>query len=479
VATPAPAVLPPARRDEPLAAPPPPWLRQAVRDLLERSTGYQGLATEGRRALARAMVQISTLAAHLISEELAGEICPSAPRSTPVSALRPLARAQDAPGFAAAADRVASTTRNVLNAVSFPRFVTDLINGVFRAMLDSSSQQMNMYVELLNNVSASLDGFANTQFSLDAVRRSLVDRFPDQFELEEPEVEPGDEPPDPDDLVPPRLRLRSGAAMPTADEIRAALGMAPAQTVEVSNPEQLVPLARRQLARQRQQMLATMVMMGMQRIVVESGRIHASMRFHVDTHSAANAEQGSTFDLRNRVRAGGRFGFGPWGASADIENTVGYVSTQRSQSSEELNTDLELNSSVEINFRSDYLPLNRMTGQDSAERIRANALNPEAETAAAAAERRTRDSERRAADQARLRAMDSVLAPQAPQLSAHDTPVPIPVSPGGGSTTSGSSRPSSAGTTGGSSTTSGSSGSSSAGTTGGSSAGTTSGGTSR
>jgi hypothetical protein len=37
---------------------------------------------------------------------------------------------------------------NIGEAVSFPRFVTDLINGVFKDMLSSSTQQMNAYVEL-------------------------------------------------------------------------------------------------------------------------------------------------------------------------------------------------------------------------------------------------------------------------------------------------------------------------------------------
>jgi hypothetical protein len=39
-----------------------------------------------------------------------------------------------------------------------------------------------------------------------------------------------------------------------------------------------VPFVRQSLARNRQQMLATMVQLGMQRIVIDSGRINASMR---------------------------------------------------------------------------------------------------------------------------------------------------------------------------------------------------------
>src|SRR6185436_950468 len=96
----------------------------------------------------------------------------------------PLARAQDQPEFAAAADRVAQTTHNILNAVSFPRFVTDLINGVFRAMLDSSAEQMRSYVELLNSVAASTDGFTDAQMGPPRARAWIVEHYPDAFEFE-------------------------------------------------------------------------------------------------------------------------------------------------------------------------------------------------------------------------------------------------------------------------------------------------------
>src|SRR5262249_41382416 len=159
---------------------------------------------------------------------------------------------------------------------------------------------------------------------------------------------------DSEDREPAKLKLRDNASMPSEDALRTALAIGQDESLDASNPQQLVPLALRQIARQRQQMLATMVMLGMQRIVIDSGRITAAMRFHIDTRSAANQEQGSTLSEQNRIKASGSFGVGPWGASAEVENNFSYVSTQRSQNTEEMNTDLDLNSSVELNFRSDY-----------------------------------------------------------------------------------------------------------------------------
>lgn len=407
----------PALFDAPAAidGAPPLWLRSAVRDILAQSAGFAELDADRRRALAHAMVKVSTLAAQLLSDEDAAQRAigegVAAPRR------RPVARAQDAPEFGAAADRVASTTRNILNAVSFPRFVTDLINGVFKAMLDSNAQQMHQYVDLLNNVSASLEGFADSQFSDNGARAWLIDKFPAQFEVPQPSSDDG--PVDPSDAEAPKLRLRDGAQMPGEEALRAAFGMAPDEPISAGTPEQLVPIARRQIARQRQQMLSTMVMLGLQRIVIDSGSIHASMRFHIDTRDAASSDQGSKFDFQNRVKASGKFGVGPWGASAEAENTIGYVSTQRSQSTEEMNTDLDLNSSVDINFRSDYLPLNRMASEAAASRIRANSLNPETEAALVKATTE-RESSQRAAEVERQKATAGILAPPAAQPAKPD-----------------------------------------------------------
>ncbi|MFZ5636462.1 MAG: hypothetical protein ACOY82_07715 [Pseudomonadota bacterium] len=417
-------------------AAPPPWIRVAVRDVLERAPQYGALSVEDRRALAQAMVKVSTLAAELIAEE--GQAEGEIERRAPARPAPPLSTAQAAqPEFGAAADRIADTTRNVLNAVSFPRFVTDLINGVFRAMVDANQQQMNQYVQLLNAVSASAEGFERAQFGLAHVRQWVADHFPESIEYDAPDPEdmpkPGEKM-DPDDLADLeeelaniKLRLRPGASMPGAAEIRATLGMSEDEPIEASNPEQLVPFARRYLARQRQQQLATMVMLGMQRIVIDSGKINASMRFHIDTRSAASEDKGNEFGMKNRVKAGGSFGVGPWGASAEVENTISYVSTQRNQNTEEINTDLELNSSVELNFHTDYLPLNQMAAQAQADRIRNNTLNPSADFPDPTAARTARLQAQQASEQQRRAGIDKSVAEAAKPLPPSPaTPPPAP-----------------------------------------------------
>ena len=113
----------------PPRAAPPDWLRGAVRSVLLGTPAYQELDPAQRRDLAQAMVKVGQLAAECIAEERAAQAQIDA---------RPVARALQDPGFGESASRMAQVTRDTLEAISFPRFVTDLLNGVFRAMNDSS-----------------------------------------------------------------------------------------------------------------------------------------------------------------------------------------------------------------------------------------------------------------------------------------------------------------------------------------------------
>ena len=137
------------------------------------------------------MVTVCQRAALLLSEEIESDAeiqqqAATRPAAAESRSPPPLARAQSAGSeySGVSASRVASTTRDILNAVSFPRFVTELINGVFKAMVDSNRQQMQGYVELLNNVAASTNGFADSNLGPDRAREWLAERYPDSFTFE-------------------------------------------------------------------------------------------------------------------------------------------------------------------------------------------------------------------------------------------------------------------------------------------------------
>jgi hypothetical protein len=298
------------------AAPPPLGeVRTVVRDLLTASEAYHELDPRTRREIAGSLVRISSTAVALAE---AAE--PKRP---------PLARAHDAgESFSGvAADKIADTTKRILNAVSFPRFVSELINGVFKAMVDSNQQQMAAYVELIKNVAATTEGFADANISMAGAREWLAERFPGAIEIQADEDDTTAE--ERAQMSPEeraeyqqerdastRLRLRPGAAMPTEAALRTGLGLGPGDSVPSGSPENLVGVARAAMAKNRQQTLSTMVMMGLQRIVIDSGRLNASMRFHIDTRSAAADDHGSSFDLSNETSADVGAKVGPWGVNA-------------------------------------------------------------------------------------------------------------------------------------------------------------------
>lgn len=376
-------------------------VRHGVRALLSAAEGFDGLDPGTRRDVAKALVRISSTALTLAEE--AGSDPPS---PLPRRLRAPLAQAQSA-GRAysgTAIDQIAPQTERILNAVSFPRFVGELITGVFKALNESNQQQIESYVDLIRNVAATTDGFAEANIGDMGARQWLVERFPGSFRIEGDGDEGFD---NPDEMTADeraewmaeraenqQLALSPGAEMPSEGALRTALGVPRGQSLPAGNPEALVGPVRALLARNKQQMLATMVMMGMQRIVIDSGRLNASMRFHIDASSAASDDRGSRFDVRNEIQAGVKAQFGPWGASAKMKNTIGYVSTERTQTEEEVNADLELDSSVELIFRTDYVPLERLAGTGDVNRIRVNALNPTEERRVAEDRRQAREQRR-------------------------------------------------------------------------------------
>lgn len=406
---------------------PAPEVRGVVRDLLTASERYHALHPDTRREIAGALVKVADTARTLALEAEA--------------APRPLAMAQNGAGAAfsgVATDKLAGTTQAVLNAVSFPRFVTELITGVFKAMNDSNQQQLQAYVELIRNVATTTESFADAQVGIAGARAWLAGRF-SNFRVQGPEDDTTAEERaamTPDERAEAaaqrdrdtRLVLAPGQQMPSEGALRGGLGLRPDEPVPSGDPEGLVGFARAAMAKNRQQMLSSMVMMGLQRIVIESGRISAGMRFHIDTRSVANDDRGSSFDLHNEISAEAHGGMGLWGASASVKNTIGYVTTEQTRTSEEMNTSVDLNSQVELVFRSDYVPLARLAGVQEVDRIRVNTLNPAEEARLASAADTARTTAARAADGAaetatgtRLAAASRPAAP-APPPAASTTP---------------------------------------------------------
>jgi hypothetical protein len=147
--------------------------------------------------------------------------------------------------------------------------------------------------------------------------------------------------------------------------------------------ETLVPAARRRMAMDRQQLLATMVLMGINRLIVTDGRISASCLFELDTRDSITqyADSASSFD---ETTTKAKRGWGIWFLPSESEYTTSHfnVSTYNSTESESTaEMHAKLSGNVDINFRSETFPLERMADLLQIQEIEAKA--PVAATPAA------------------------------------------------------------------------------------------------
>jgi hypothetical protein len=335
-------------------------VRGAVRSLVEGAEAARELPAERRRTLARGLVDVSMMAADLMAEEK---------RLTESTAGRraPLASGQEVIGQdigQQAASGLGQTMRAAKESIDFPTYVTSLITGVFQAILSSSTQQLTSMGELLDAVSATGEEFEAAVPDGEVVRWTMS-RLP---YLTMQEGVP---------VVPEEIDLYERAG-----ELKAALGATDDEVAGIDPSDvagTLLPLARRKMARDKQGILATMVQMGVQRIVVDEGRLSASMDLRVDTRAATQREMYDQTDWRVNARAGGSFGAGPWMASADVSTSVGQVHSDHQQTSSQIAAAAGLRSSVELAFRTEQVPLDRMASEKARVRIGQNARVPAAD----------------------------------------------------------------------------------------------------
>ena len=205
-----------------------------VKDLLTRSRAFGRLPPEQQNQLTQGMTQI---AAYL-----------AAPEGIKTNTL---------PGAVAIVHSVKDASGTLSTAIDFPNFVAALIKGVFQAIVDASIKQMEAYGELVKNVAQTVSQLVRDSISEDDSRRFLLATYPEYFELD----------PNPDCHT---LRLRDHLHKSEAIDRLSFLPLeAPLHTLNQREIDRiLVPSARRRLAAQRQQLLASMVLMGINRIVV-------------------------------------------------------------------------------------------------------------------------------------------------------------------------------------------------------------------
>jgi hypothetical protein len=369
-------------------------VRPQVRALLERSPAFRALPRDKQIEIARTMVRVASYMSNpqgLARQEFERPVLAQGGTAPAARALADAVgaakgKASEKIGTFAGADFQAGAVRQgtaafkeLIGAVDFPAFVGGLIQNVFQAIVTSSIQQMQAYAEMLKSVAQTVDQFAQDNISLNNARDWLVERFPGQLDLDESgaDEEGGN----------PRIAVVGEDEQGVLAALNATLQ--PQQPfTDVSDPEQevrLVAAARLQMARSRQQLLASMVLLGINRIVVTDGAINAKVVFDLKASDQAQREaRASLYDAKssmNRNVASASTSAGVWGArfSASTTNvneqrhvtTVASSVDETSESKAEVKA--KLTGEVRVNFKSDYLPMEKMATPGMIASIQGNA----------------------------------------------------------------------------------------------------------
>ena len=255
-------------------------------------------------------------------------------------------------GFTASASREGTAAfKEMVGSVDFPKFVSGLIEGVFTSIVDSSIRQMQAYGKLLEAVVKSVDEFATENVSQNQARDYLANRFPDTLRINVQNNQP-------------RLAMKDDVSDDAMQRVKTQLGLD--GDVDLDDEESEVRLTRKaqlEMAKSRQQQLATMVLLGINRIVVTDGLINAKVVFDMkasDTSTRkATASMYDDLEQQETHHSGGGWFSGDYDDSAKQHSTV-VTSALDDTSESRAQVKANLSGEVRVNFKSETFPLEKM-----------------------------------------------------------------------------------------------------------------------
>jgi hypothetical protein len=221
--------------------------------------------------------------------------------------------------------------------VNFPGFVASLLTGTFQAIVDASAQQVREYAKLVASITQSLEEFSDQNVTPNQARDHLAQQYPNDLMVQFPAPGTAGQPrllPRPD---------REGESPAWLEKFK--LGGEELTQELTEGP--LLEAGRHRVGEDRLQTLATMVLMGINRVVVNEGDVRAKLQFHATATDSQNADlqvQSASIAGRN--------------VNADV-NTQMMVSTLKVNAQADASIKADLMGEVRISFRSETFPLER------------------------------------------------------------------------------------------------------------------------
>lgn len=256
-------------------------------------------------------------------------------------AAAPVAAAPAATPKPPATEALAQRAGALVNEIDFPGFVAGLVHGTFDAIVDASIRQMESYSSLVSAVAKTVDQFTEENVSPNQARDWLAQRYPGEVRVAQPTAE-----------------------QPAPVLVPAAEGLTPVWlgeygidgeelTTELLE-ERVLPQVRTHVGAERQQLLATMVMLGMNRVAVKDGSITAKVMFRANANDAAKVGYATGSDPKSVADWGERGSLTYSAGSSTMVSTLGV----NAQSDTTLRADLF--GEVRLNFVSETLPLDKL-----------------------------------------------------------------------------------------------------------------------
>ncbi len=248
----------------------------------------------------------------------------------------------------AATDTIARRAGALSDEIDFPAFVAGLIHNTFDAIVDSTIRQMEAFADLVSAVAKDVKQFTDQNVTPNQARDWLAQQHPADLQLDLPTGEGGS----------PSVRARTSDENGDAPSPAwlADYGLEGQPLTDELIEEELLPAARERVGESRLQMLATMVLLGMNRIVVRDGSISARLRFR------AVAKDKAAVDYAVANDPGGGASWGTRGNEAYVNHST-MISTVGVNVQAESDLKAELFGEVKINFVSETLPLERFADQ--------------------------------------------------------------------------------------------------------------------
>jgi hypothetical protein len=268
--------------------------------------------------------------ARALADADAAPAAPAGDGAAPVASVKPQAT-----------ESIARRAGAMVNEIDFPGFVAQLVHGTFDAIVDASIRQMESYSSLVSAVAKTVDQFTEENVSANQARDWLATRYPGDLKL----------------LLPDGVRSEPELA-PQAEGLEPAwlreFGVEGEELTSELIEQRVLPQVRTHIGAERQQLLATMVLLGMNRVAVRDGSISAKVMFRATARDAAGVQYATSSDPK---------AVGNWGARGSQtysgEGST-MVSTLAVNAQNESNVRADLFGEVKLNFVSETLPLERL-----------------------------------------------------------------------------------------------------------------------